>query len=120
MADTSTGLRDLVREYQARRITRRAFMQRAIGLGLSLPAISSLLASTAAAAPAPSAQEARATGPSRVQTGWILREGYDLDFSRMDPINTTWYDPGFFALYEAAITNDPQGNYVPHLAQSWE
>jgi len=38
----------------------------------------------------------------------------------MDPINTTWYDPGFYALYEHAITIDPESKYVPQLAESWE
>ena len=38
----------------------------------------------------------------------------------MDPINTTWYDPGFYALYEHAITIDPDSKYVPQLAESWE
>jgi peptide/nickel transport system substrate-binding protein len=53
------------------------------------------------------------------KTGGTLREGYDLDFSRMDPINTNWYDPGFYALYEHLITLDPDGKYVPQLAESW-
>ena len=52
--------------------------------------------------------------------GGELVEGYDLDFSRMDPINGSWYDPGFFALYEALITNNPDGGLEPQLAESWE
>ena len=55
----------------------------------------------------------------RAKTGGTLREGYDLDFSRMDPINTSWYDPGFFALYEAAITLDQKARFVPQLATGW-
>ena len=52
--------------------------------------------------------------------GGTLKEGYDLDFSRMDPINTNWYDPAFFALYDALVTNDPEGNIVPQLAEKWD
>ena len=37
----------------------------------------------------------------------------------MDPINTSWYDPGFFALYEAAITLDQKAKFVPQLATGW-
>ena len=53
--------------------------------------------------------------PSRA----TLREGYDLDFSRLDPINTNWYDPAFYAVYESLVTNDPDGKYVPQIAESW-
>ena len=52
--------------------------------------------------------------------GGTLREGYDLDFSRMDPVGTNWYDPAFSALYENVITNDPEGAKVPQIAESWE
>src|SRR5438046_9103333 len=51
--------------------------------------------------------------------GGTLKEGYDLDFSRLDPINTNWYDPAFYAVYESLVTNDPQGKYVPQIASSW-
>lgn len=110
--DRQTSLDDLLRDYRARRLTRRAFMLRATAIGLSTSAVASLLAdTTASAAPA-----ARQEG----EPGGTLREGYDLDFSRMDPINTNWYDPGFFALYDALITTDPDSNLVPQLAEQWE
>ena len=37
----------------------------------------------------------------------------------MDPINGSWYDPGFFALYDALVTNNPEGGLEPQLAESW-
>jgi len=122
MAEPGDSLQQLVNEYRGRRLSRRDFLTRALALGLAAPAASALLASMAPAAqaapagrgaPAPAAQQE----PKR---GGILREGYDLDFSRMDPINTNWYDPGFFALYEAIITTDPSGKLVPQLASKWE
>lgn len=113
--DRDQDLDRLLRDYRERRLTRRGFMQRALALGLSLPAISGLL--LAARSGAAEAAPAAADTP---KTGGTLREGYDLDFSRMDPIATDWYDPGFYALYEAVITNDPDGNFVPQIAEKWE
>jgi peptide/nickel transport system substrate-binding protein len=116
----SDALEQLVREYQEKRLSRRDVLARAAGLGLSVPAVAAMLAG---------ARDARAAGSSSTRTasaqrqepkvGGVLREGYDLDFSRMDPINTNWYDPAFFALYDAVITSDPEGNLVPQLAESW-
>ena len=63
--------------------------------------------------------QGRRPRPPAREPGGTLREGYDLDFSRMDPINTSWYDPGFFALYEAAITLDQKAKFVPQLATGW-
>jgi peptide/nickel transport system substrate-binding protein len=103
------ALENLLRDYRAARLSRRDVMKRATALGLSIPFISALLMKT----PAVRAQE-------DPKIGGTLREGYDLDFSRMDPINTNWYDPGFYALYEHIITLDPEGAYVPQLAESWE
>src|SRR5215211_1639289 len=103
------ALEDVLREYRASRISRRDVLKRATALGLSIPFVSAMLMK----APTAMAQETP-------KTGGTLREGYDLDFSRMDPINTNWYDPGFYALYEHMITLDPDGTYVPQLAESWE
>jgi len=117
----SNALDQLVREYQEKRLTRREVLTRAASLGLSVSAVAALLAG---ARPAQAAgndgSTAKAARRQEPKVGGILREGYDLDFSRMDPINTNWYDPAFFALYDALITNDPEGNYVPQLAESWE
>jgi peptide/nickel transport system substrate-binding protein len=103
------ALDDLLREYRAARLSRRDVFKRATALGLSIPFVSAMLMKSTTVV----AQETP-------KTGGTLREGYDLDFSRMDPINTNWYDPGFYALYEHLITLDPDGAYVPQLAESWE
>jgi len=129
------SLERAVGAYVSGAITRRQFMRRGVALGLSVPAIAGILAACGGgkaepeAEPAPSPTPPEATPePAPAETeeelqpvvGGSLREGYDLDFSRMDPINTNWYDPGFFAVYDAMITNDPDGNYVSQLAESWE
>ena len=112
----SPEFENLVGALEQNLISRRQFVARAAALGLSLPAISGILASPGVAARSRRTGRAAASAP---RVGGTLREGYDLDFSRMDPINTSWYDPGFFALYEALITLDPKAKFVPQLAQSW-
>ena len=52
--------------------------------------------------------------------GGTLREGYDLDFSKLDPVATNWYDPAFHALYDSLLIDAPDGTLQPNLAESWE
>src|SRR5262249_30524055 len=118
MSERNPELESLVESLQERQISRRQFVARATALGFSLPVIGGLLASNSSPPSRRGAAHAQVAVPA-AQTGGTLREGYDLDFSRMDPINTSWYDPGFFALYEAAITLDPKARFVPQLATSW-
>ena len=79
----------LVDAYREGAISRREFVKRGAALGLTMSAISGLLAQSAGAV----GGRVERSAPKR---GGTLKEGYDLDFSRMDPIATTWYDPGFF------------------------
>src|SRR5262245_45851844 len=118
MSERNQEIESVVESLEERQISRRQFVARATALGLSLPAIGGLLAGTGSAA---RRRVGRASGVAgaAARMGGTLREGYDLDFSRMDPINTSWYDPGFFALYEAAITMDQKARFVPQLATGW-
>lgn len=106
-------------------LSRRSFIRRAAVIGVSLPTISGILAACGKGGGDGSGKGGTpATGgdPSKLspgKPGGTLREGYDRDFSRMDPINTTYYDPGFFALYEAIITVDPKRKFVPEIAEQW-
>src|SRR5215510_16347070 len=118
MSERNPEIESLVESLQESQISRRQFVARATALGLSLPAIGGLLASKSMAASRRGDAQTQAAVPA-VTKGGTLREGYDLDFSRMDPINTTWYDPGFFALYDALVINDTNGAYVPQLAEKW-
>jgi peptide/nickel transport system substrate-binding protein len=103
----------MVDAYREGNLSRREFVQRGVALGLTVPALLGLLAEAAAAG-------GNAPAGSTVKTGGTLREGYDLDFSRMDPIATTWYDPGFYALYQSIVNKDPKGTIVPDIATSWK
>jgi len=110
-SSSQQGVQGLVSGYLDGMLSRRDFVTRAVALGLSMSSIGGLLAACSN-----SSTQSTSTTPKR---GGTLREGYDLDFSRLDPINTNWYDPAFYAVYEALVTNDRQGNYVPQIAERW-
>lgn len=105
--DRVSGLLD---DYRAKKLSRRGLMARAAALGIGASAVGSLVARESAVA-------ARQDAPT---PGGMLREGYDLDFSRMDPVATTWYDPAFYALFETVAIDSPEGDLEPMLAESWE
>lgn len=113
MDESQRSVDGLVEAYTEGAITRRTFMQRGLALGLAMPAITGLLAEAAEAA-------GRTIERSLPKAGGTLREGYDLDFSRMDPICANWYDPGFYALYQSIVNKDPKGRIVPDIATSWK
>lgn len=102
---------ELLVDYRERRLHRRDVFLRAAALGLTATALGELLLHVAAASPA--VQDAPTPGGT-------LREGYDLDFSRLDPVATNWYDPAFHALYDSLLIDAPDGTLQPNLAESWE
>ncbi len=104
-------LTDLLAAHRERRVSRRGLLASAAALGVTASALGPLLAKDAAAAPA------RQDEP---QSGGILREGYDLDFSKLDPVSTSWYDPAFYALFESLLIDNPEGGLDPQLATEWE
>jgi peptide/nickel transport system substrate-binding protein len=112
LGEPSDSVEQIVEDYRAGVISRRDFVRRGAALGVGMSALGGLLAGAAGAA-------TRAPRAPRVKVGGTLREGYDLDFSRMDPVNTSWYDPGFYALYQSIVNKDPQGRIVPDVARSW-
>jgi peptide/nickel transport system substrate-binding protein len=109
--DRSGSLEDLLAAHRERRLSRRGLMAGAAALGVSASALGPMLAREAAAAPL------RQEEPT---AGGTLREGYDLDFSRLDPVATTWYDPAFYALFESLLIDNPEGGLDPSLAEGWE
>lgn len=115
MSDTIDGrtkLQSLVEEYRRAGMSRRQFVLRAALLGVSAPAAASLLA---AATPNLAAAQDAAPTP-----GGRFTEGYDRDFTKMDPVQSGWADPGYNAIYEYVMLRDPDGAIVPALAESWE
>lgn len=112
-SDRNRIVHDLIEAYAERRIGRRELMKRAAAIGIAAPVIASM-ATLAAPAIAARAQDAEP------QTGGRFTEGYDRDFTRMDPVQSGWADPGYNALYDYTMVRDPEGAIVPMLAESWE
>ncbi len=109
---TRETLLDLLDGYRAGRLSRRDLLVRGAALGIGATALGQLLAREAVSA-TPAAQDEPVVGGT-------LREGYDLDFSKLDPVATNWYDPAFHALYDSLLIDAPDGTLQPNLAESWE
>jgi peptide/nickel transport system substrate-binding protein len=109
--DTRVTVHELLAGYRAGRLSRRDLLIKSAALGITATALGQLLAREAVAAPL--AQEEPVVGGT-------LREGYDLDFSKLDSVNTDWYDPAFHALYDSLMIDAPDGTLQPNLAESWE
>jgi ABC-type transport system substrate-binding protein len=52
--------------------------------------------------------------------GGVLREGYDYDFSRVDPATGAHVDPSWCAIYETVVVADADGKLGPMLAGGWQ
>jgi peptide/nickel transport system substrate-binding protein len=111
-SDRNRMVQDLIGAYAEKRIGRRELMKRAAAIGISAPVIASM--ATLASPALVGAQDAEP------QKGGRFTEGYDRDFTRMDPVQSGWADPGYNALYEYTMLRDPEGAIVPMLAESWE
>ncbi|HEY0919476.1 ABC transporter substrate-binding protein [Devosia sp.] len=100
-------LSEVMGEYRAGQIGRREFLRRVGIIGLSSLAAGTLLAG---------AGRAYAQAPA---SGGTLIEGYDRDFSPIDPVKTAWADPAMNAIYEPLVTHDYEGKIVPFLALAY-
>ena len=124
MRSHDESLQGLIDDYRLARISRREAFKRAAALGIGSSVIAAALLSVRTERVAASGASGSVSSLRRLQDepaqGGTLREGYDLDFSKMDPLLTNWYDPAFSALYENPIVNDPDGAKVPQIAESWE
>src|SRR5215207_523040 len=109
--ETPVTIQELLAGYRAGRLSRRDLLIRSAALGVTATALGELLAREAAAAP---------LAQDEPVVGGTLREGYDLDFTMLDPVATTWYDPAFHALYDSLLIDAPDGTLQPNLAESWE
>ncbi|RDI73623.1 ABC-type dipeptide transport system periplasmic component [Gaiella occulta] len=115
MAREGDRIDQLVDQYLSDGLDRREFFKRASALGLSLGFAGTLLAGLDRGSVAHAA-----TRRSAAVVGGTLREGYDRDVSRMDPVNTTWWDPGLYpATHETLVATSPKGQFQPMLAKSW-
>ena len=120
---------DVVEAYARGRITRRQFIKRATVIGLSLPAITAVIAAcgpaggpsatpSGGASPAPGASGSPAAGPA----GGIIRVALQRPAAALDPI--AMQDLGAYGMiatsFEFLTTLDPTGlDIAPGLAESW-
>jgi ABC-type transport system substrate-binding protein len=108
--ERSSEFSELINEYRRAGLSRRDFMRRAAALGLSVPAAAAILAS---------AGPRLAAAQDTPKTGGEFIEGYDRDFTKMDPVFSGWADPGYNLIYEYVMLRDAEGAIVPALADSW-
>jgi peptide/nickel transport system substrate-binding protein len=114
-------LRPIVDAYQRKLITRREFMRKALATGLTLSAASAVLAACAQGAGTTTAAAGVSTTAAGAPVqGGTLREGYNRDVSKHDPLTTNWYDPAFFAIYETILTDNPEGETAAQIADTFE
>lgn len=110
--ERNRAVQELISAYAEKRIGRRDLMKRAAAIGIAAPVIASM--ATIAAPMMAFAQDAEP------QPGGRFTEGYDRDFTKMDPVQSGWADPGYNALYEYTMIRDPEGNIVPMVAETWD
>ena len=109
-------LEEIIDDYLHARVSRRGFLKRAGALGIGALTAGSILA----ACGGESTDEASPVATTEPVSGGTFREGYDRDFSPLDPVYSNWDDPGMNAVYEAVAIRDPQGTLVPMLCDSFE
>ncbi|MGH9197225.1 MAG: ABC transporter substrate-binding protein, partial [Acidimicrobiia bacterium] len=113
-------LRPIVDAYQIKQLTRREFMKKAVATGLSVSAAAAVLAACAQTGATTTAAGGVATTEGGTPVaGGTLREGYNRDVSKHDPLTTNWYDPAFFAIYETILTDDPDGATAAQIADTF-
>lgn len=118
---------ELAEQYKSKQVSRRSFLKSLGLLGLGATSAATILAActeatestTTAGGGGETTSTADGGGDMEPVTGGTLREGYNRDISKHDPITTNWYDPAFFAIYEAILTNDPAGDSVSQFASDW-
>jgi peptide/nickel transport system substrate-binding protein len=108
------GLRELIGAVQARRVSRRDFVRRMVGFGLTAPMARQLLAHAGLAqAPVGAAYE-----PARAGGGGVLRVLFWQAATLLNPHFATGSkdQEGARIFYETLTAWDPDGNLVPVLA----
>ena len=111
----------LIAQYEDKEIDRREFFKRAGAFGLSMSVAGAMLAQLRSGSAAAARMRTASPAFARAQKGGTLREGYDRDVSRLDPVNTTWWDPSLYpTTHETLIATDAHNKFVPMLAESWD
>lgn len=120
---------ELAEQYKSKQVNRRSFLKSLGILGLGATSAATILAAcsdtsestTTAGGGAATSTTAGGDGNGAMEpvVGGTLREGYNRDISTHDPLTTNWYDPAYFAIYEAIVSNNPDGETVPQFASDW-
>jgi peptide/nickel transport system substrate-binding protein len=109
------GIRELLGDVSAGRLSRRAFVRTMAGLGLTVPLVSELLASAGVA----QAQTRAVAAPSKRGGGGPLRALWWDAPNMLNPLLAVglkdWNASSLF--YEPLVWFDPQANMVPALAR---
>ncbi|MEY2957728.1 MAG: hypothetical protein RLZZ01_296 [Actinomycetota bacterium] len=120
-ADELGQAAEMISSYQQGKISRRQFGLGLIGLGFGAAAASAILTAcggdSSTSSTAPAGTTGSAAGTPKV--GGTLREGYNRDVSKHDPITTNWYDPAFSAIYETIVTDSKDGGTVPQFCSDF-
>ena len=123
-ADELGQATEMIASYQQGKISRRQFGIGLIGLGFGATAASAILTAcggseSSSTDPAGTTGSSAAPAAGAPKVGGTLREGYNRDVSKHDPITTNWYDPAFSAIYETIVTDSKEGGTVPQFASSF-
>jgi len=120
---------ELAEQYKSKQVNRRSFLKSLGILGLGATSAATILAAcsdtsestTTAGGGVATSTTAGGDGNGAMEpvVGGTLREGYNRDISTHDPLTTNWYDPAYFAIYEAIVSNNPDGETVPQFASDW-
>jgi peptide/nickel transport system substrate-binding protein len=114
MQDQSAGaIETLVAQHASRQLSRRSLLKRAGALGLTAGAIGPLLAACGTSA------SPGASASGKPVRGGTFKEGYDRDFTPVNPVANAWADPDYNAFYEALVIRTPEGQIVPMLADKF-
>lgn len=115
----------LATDYESKKFGRRAFLAQLTAVGFSVGAAASILAACSSSSTssdttgAVSGDTVSPTAEVTPKVGGMLREGYNRDVSKHDPITTNWYDPAYNAIYETIVTDSPDGTTVPMFATAF-
>jgi peptide/nickel transport system substrate-binding protein len=113
-----------IEQFRKNRISRREFANRLLLLGLSVPTVKAILATSATAAPVEGQNSASRTRRPVVaaQAGGVLRAGFTTDPVGLDPALSGTYATNLITelVYAGLVQYDKDMNIVPDMAESME
>ena len=117
--DAVKAASEFANSYLNGRLNRRQFAKGLLGLGIGVSAASAILAACGGSDSGGGDGGNGGGDGGTPKSGGTLREGYNRDVSKHDPITTNWYDPAFSAIYETIVTDGLEGDSVPQFCSSF-